>query len=142
MTEWLSCLSSFVRWERHVLRLQAEDALGIEAKVARSAFLDLVWLESTGKTVTISPWLKAARDKRPKSEKLCLPWVNIPDDAESGRELDPGTSGVESLILLALDEPLPAADGANLFEGLKDQGNQLQEPDLAAWLINGEADRD
>ena len=96
--------------------------------VDRPAFLYLVWLDGTGKATPIYPWIKGDWRIRPETEKP-LPRLNLPESAAEGGKVEGTKSGVENLVLLALEEQLPSSVNAEeLFAGLKDQGNNYRSP--------------
>jgi serine/threonine protein kinase len=129
-------------WSPGVLPLRPGDAVRIEATVDRPAYLYLVWLDGTGKATPVYPWREDDWKNRPKVEAR-LTRLILPEGADKGGTMEGTKSGVESLVLIALEEQLPASvDAAALFGGLKDQGDSLPKPDLAAWLVNGEPDKD
>jgi hypothetical protein len=125
------------------LPLRPGDLLHIEARLNRPAYLYVVWLDSQGKATPVYPWQDDWRN-RPAGEQP-RDRLELPEGGR-GAPLDKGPSGVETLLLLARDEPLPAgADVAALFAGLpKQQGPPRLQ--TAAWFENGagvrgEADR-
>jgi hypothetical protein len=65
-------------------------------------------------------------------------------ESGQGAPLGPGPSGVEALLLLAREEPLPAGvDLVPRFAGLPRQaGLDPLQPPVAVWLENGEPVRD
>jgi hypothetical protein len=125
------------------LPLRAGDHLRVEAELTRPAYLYVVWLETTGKAVPKYPWRGNDWGDRPADEaprdRLALP------EAEGqAAPLGGSPSGVESILLLAREDPLPAGEDERLaavFAGLPPQQGR-QAPRLAAWFENGEAVED
>jgi hypothetical protein len=70
--------------------------------------------------------------------------VSLPPEPGRGTELQPDRSGIQSLLLLARDEPLPAdEDLAKRFAGLpKQSGLDPLRTRAAAWFEDGEPVRD
>jgi len=86
------------------LPLRADDLIQIQVEVNRPAYLYVVWIDSQGKATPVYPWTPGRWEQRRKNEKpskrLSLP---------SAADYVPmeGPSGMETLMLLARDEPLP-----------------------------------
>jgi tRNA A-37 threonylcarbamoyl transferase component Bud32 len=117
------------------LPLRPGDLMRVEVEMIRPAYLYVVWLGADGKATPLYPWRHYRWDElpaTPKQQRLYLP----EDPEKDAAPLANGPSGVETLVLLARDEPLPAgADVAGLFTGLPHVGqNSLVR---AAWFENG-----
>ncbi|HLW65849.1 MAG TPA: DUF4145 domain-containing protein [Gemmataceae bacterium] len=124
------------------------DGLRIEAELNRPAYMYIVWLDAGGSVSPVYPWQDHRWDKLPTEQKKRdrLSW---PENT-SGLpvHMDPGPSGVESLILLAREEPWPQdRNMAALFTGLPKpakvrmvRGGEI--PKVAVWFENGELVRD
>jgi hypothetical protein len=126
-----------------VLPLTAGDHLRIEAELNRPAYLYVVWLDSAGKATPIHPWRDQDWGKRPADEAP-QPALAIPVGEGMAGPLGKSPSGVESILLLAREGPLPAGEDEKLvalFAGLPPQG-ALPDPRAAAWFENGELVRD
>jgi hypothetical protein len=120
------------------LPLRKGDHLRIEAGLNRKAYLYVVQLLASGEVVPQYPWRDYRWGNRPP-ERPQQQW-SLPDTEGAGVPLDEGPSGVESILLLAREERLPAGEDeklAGLFAGLPKQG-RLGGPRLAAWFRNGE----
>jgi hypothetical protein len=121
------------------LPLKAGDLLQINVTLNRPAYVYVVWLDAHGKATPIYPWRDEDWNDRPEAEekrdRLTLPEGPDVDVAP----LPPGASGVESLLLLARDEPLPRSENlAGLFAGLPEQTGLPADARAAAWFENGE----
>jgi hypothetical protein len=127
-------------WGVGVLPLRPEDALRIEISVDRPAYLYLVWLGAGGKLTPLYPWTPDWQRPAVEEARLSLNLPELPDEA--GR-LKGDATGVEALLLLARNEPLPeTTDFPGLLTAWRDQGNQLPDPARsAAWLVDGKPDR-
>jgi hypothetical protein len=132
------------RLTAEVLPLKPGDLLRIEATLNRPAYLYLVWLDADGTATPLWPWLDNDWRRRSADRDRPLQAVSLPPEAGRGTELQPDRSGIQSLLLLARDEPLPAGeDLANRFAGLPKQGGlDPLRTRLAAWFENGEPVRD
>jgi serine/threonine protein kinase len=119
--------------QEKALPLKAGDRLRVEAKLNRPAYLYLVWLDSQGKATPQYPWRDNNWHNRPAEEHQ-RDHLILEDESGLGN----GPSGIECLVLLVRETPLPAAvDVAGLFGGLP---RQRGTPRLraAAWFENGE----
>jgi hypothetical protein len=130
--------------QKDVLPLKPGDLLRIEATLNRPAYLYLVWLDAGGAATPLWPWIKQDWRNRPAERDQPQPALFIPEQANEGTPLGPGPSGVEALLLLARDEPLPAdVDLVQWFAGLPRQaGLDPLQSQVAVWFENGEPVRD
>ncbi|HLW65582.1 MAG TPA: DUF4145 domain-containing protein [Gemmataceae bacterium] len=123
------------------------DGLRIEAELNRPGYMYIVWLDAGGSVSPVYPWQDHRWDKLPadqkKRERLSWP------ENTSGLpvQMDPGPSGVESLILLVREEPWPSdRNMATLFTGLPKPAKvrmiKGEIPKVAVWFENGEIVRD
>lgn len=127
-----------------VLPLQQRDWMRIEVTLARPAYVYVIWLEASGKAVPIFPWKGRRWDERSPEESrkvLMLPQT----DVASAAPLGGGPTGVEVILLLVREDPLPVGAETQLQEVL---ARSWQPPtlakggDFAVWLENGEAARE
>jgi len=100
----------------HILPVRAGDGIRVNCTLNRPAYLYLVWIDAHGNLLPLYPWKPGTWD-RPSAESrrdsLILP--------EAGEQIWPleGGSGMETLLLLACDDPLPAScDLQALLAGL------------------------
>jgi hypothetical protein len=122
------------------LPVKAGQLMRIEVELNRPAYLYLVYLDSRGQTTPLYPWRRDNWQDRPSDEKP-RPQLWVPD-GDRAAPLDPGPSGIESYILLARDEPLPAdVDLPKLFAGLAPQQGLADLP-MAAWFRDGQLAHD
>jgi len=131
-------------YEQGALPLKPADCLRIEATLGRPAYLYLVWLDSSGVATPLWPWAKSDWRNRPADRDRPRQTLSIPAESATGHPLDPGPSGIESLLLLVRETPLPAGEDLSLrFAGQPKQAglNPLQTR-VAAWFENGEPVRD
>jgi serine/threonine protein kinase len=127
-----------------VLPLKPGDLLRIEATLNRPAYLYLVWLDASGRASPLWPWVNGDWGNRPDDRDRKRSTLSLPELAYQGAPLDPGPSGVEALLLLARNDPLPAdEDVAGRFAGLpKQPGLDPLRPLVAVWFEDGEPVRD
>jgi hypothetical protein len=127
------------------LPLHENDLLRIEVELNRPAYLYVVWLEASGDVRPLYPWRspdprrEADWKDRPAGEKK-RDRLTLPEEKD-GAPLGGGPSGIESLLLLVREEPLPVdVNLSALFQGLPKQ----KAPDLraAAWFENGQLVKD
>jgi hypothetical protein len=116
------------------------DGLRIEVELNRPGYMYVVWLDSSGKVTPVYPWIDQKWNQMPAEQQKrdSLSW---PENTNGQPVfMDPGPSGIESLILLVRDEPWPAdKDIAALFAGLpRPKPAAKNEPiRAAAWFENG-----
>jgi tRNA A-37 threonylcarbamoyl transferase component Bud32 len=112
------------------LPLRPGDMLEYEASVNRPAYLYVVYLDTRGKATPLFPWKDYDWKQRPAEERRML-------KVDTG-ELGKSPAGIESLLLLVREEPLPKeVDLPALFAGLPKQKG-LPDPRARAWFVNGE----
>jgi hypothetical protein len=109
--------------EPDVLPLQAGDALRIEARTARPAYFYVLNLTADGQVSLMYPWRDDKWDSIAE-EKLrdfyCVPDPSKVDPRKGdAAPLDGGPSGIESVVVLARETPLTAAEREQLRELLK-----------------------
>jgi serine/threonine protein kinase len=85
--------------------LRAGDQIRVEARVNRPAHLYLVWIDAEGVPQPVYPWRpgdwsELAVEDRPVTH------VSLPANEGRGWPMKQGASGMETLILLAREEPL------------------------------------
>jgi hypothetical protein len=119
------------------LPLRAGDYLRMEAELNRPAYLYAIQLVSSGEAVPLYPWRNYHWHER-APEKARRQW-SLPEAAGTGAPLDPSPSGVESILLLTREEPLPAGEDVALAALFADLPKQppLSDARLAAWFENG-----
>jgi hypothetical protein len=89
------------------LPLRWGDQVRIEATVNRPAYLYIVWIDSEGLAQPLYPWVpgdwsRFAVVERPASR------VSLPERADKAWPIKPGQPGMETIMLLARESPLPA----------------------------------
>jgi hypothetical protein len=123
--------------EQDVLPLRAGDALCIEARTARPAYFYVLNPTADGRVWLMYPW-RNDRDWDSIAAEKPRDFYRVPDPSEGvASKLDAGPSGIESVVVLARETPLTAAEREQLRELLKtwpvDQGKF--DPLRAAVMI-------
>jgi serine/threonine protein kinase len=129
--------------ERGALPLRPNDWIRIEAELNRPAYLSVVWIDTDGMATPLWPWeendwakLPAAQ---PPRDRLTLPDLV---KGEAVMPLSGGPPGIESLLLLARETPLTAAENSKVVQilarPLTRQPMTRVETEFAVWLENGE----
>lgn len=117
------------------LPLAPGDYLRIEVELTRPTYAYIVWVDTEGKTTPLYPWADSDWHSRPNEERP-VRRLSLPETDNAMAPLGGGPAGIETLLLLARDEPLPPdANVAGLFAGLPVQ--KAFDPRVAAWFENG-----
>jgi hypothetical protein len=99
---------------RHRLRLldplarplRPGDLIQIEAKINRPGLLYVFWIHTDGKIDPVYPWKDFSWEVRPEYE-LPLDGLKLPEEKGNGLLVPKGNPGMETIVLLARDTPLP-----------------------------------
>jgi hypothetical protein len=123
------------------LPLRAGDWMRIEAKVNRPAYLYVIYLDARGEASPMYPWRKYKWGDRPAEEKRTV--LHLPEDPrKDASPLEVGPSGIESVLLLARDEPLSAAENERLAELLGKAPRQTEfDPLRGAVRLGGDEEQ-
>ncbi len=120
--------------EPGMLPLAADDQVRVEAELSRPAYAYILWVDGQGKVSPVYPWTPGDWSQRPEVETK-VARLSLPEQLDTGWELEPST-GMETLLLLGRDEPLPRdVDLQLLLAGLPLQVRQ--DPRSLAWFDNG-----
>ena len=112
------------------LPLQTGDWMRIEAETNREAYLYVIYVDAKGEASPMFPWRKYNWNDLPSEEKRSR--LNLPEDPKKdGAPLDPGPSGIETVLVLARAEPLSAAEVARLRQLFE------KEPELVFLPASG-----
>jgi predicted Ser/Thr protein kinase len=122
------------------LPLRPGDGIRVEVTLSRPAYPYVVLIDAAGQAAPAYPWEKGDWGRRPANEELrtqlSLPIEEPAGGGVGGYTVEPGLTGMETMILLTRDEPLPAAfDLRGLLTGLPQQ--KEQELRAAAWFEDG-----
>jgi len=116
------------------LPLRVGDGVRVEAKLNRPGYLYLIWIDSDGKAAPLYPWRPGHWDERPAQEEP-RQVLDLPDDRVKAWPISPGPSGMETILMLVRDTPLPRdVDLRARFQGLPRAQFQLKG---AIWFENG-----
>ncbi len=116
------------------LPLKLNDLIRIEANVKRPAYLYLLWIEADRSVQPIYPWKPGHWDDRPKVENP-VKQLRFPPAQGDGYSQKPGLAGMETLVLLARETPLPRdIDLSALLGELPRQSRQ--DARSAVWFEN------
>jgi hypothetical protein len=114
------------------LPLRGGDQVRVEAAVNRPAYLYIVWIDSEGLAQPLYPWVpgdwsRLAVVERPASQ------VSLPARADKAWPIKPGQPGMETLMLLARESPLPPEfDLRDRLTGLP--RSAPQDPRTLVWF--------
>jgi hypothetical protein len=96
--------------EPNVLPLQAGDALRIEAHTARPAYFYVLNLTADGQVSLLYPW-RDDKDWDSIAEEKPRDFYCVPDPSKGdAARLAAGPSGIETVVVLARETPLTAAE--------------------------------
>jgi serine/threonine protein kinase len=119
------------------------DQVRVHVKLNRPAYVYLVWIDSAGKVMPMYPWIDGDWKKRGPEEKgaeFRLPRVK---GEPAHWEMGPGKPGLETIVLLCRDDPLPEdKDLAALLGKFGPVPLEGQDAGAVAWFENGEMVRD
>jgi hypothetical protein len=122
--------------EAGALPLRQGDELRIVAELNRPAYLYVLWIEAGGKVVPVYPWQNGHWEERPAEEER-MQKLHRPEETDRGYRIEKGPGGMDTLVLLAREKPLPPdVDLRTDLEKLPLQ----DEKDLraVAWFENGQ----
>jgi len=120
--------------EAGALPLRGGDEIRVEATVGRPSYLYVIWITSDGAVTPVYPWSPGRWDQRPSQEEP-VSLVSLPEGLDTRWPMK-GPPGMETLILLARDTPLPEdIDLQNLFSDFPTQ--QVQDSQALVELDTG-----
>ncbi len=86
--------------------LRPGDEFCIEAKLNRPAYAYVLWIDTEGEVVPVYPWKPKHWEDRPADEHA-VHQLRVPEALDRYYSIKAGTPGMDTLVLLARDEPLP-----------------------------------
>ncbi len=113
--------------------LRPNDWLRIEARLNRPAYVYVLWIDSQGRALPVYPWTPGDWAAR-RSPESPIDRLSLPPEADEGWPIR-GPGGVETLLLLAREEPLPP--GFQLRDYLSSLPRQRAEERLFASFNDG-----
>jgi serine/threonine protein kinase len=115
--------------------LKAGDEVRVETSLNRPAYQYIVWIDTQGKAAPVYPWIEGEWARRPKHEEA-VKELHLPEGGLMW-PMQPGPAGMETLVLLVREEPLPPdVDLAALLAGLGAQ--TTSDLQAVGWFQNGE----
>jgi serine/threonine protein kinase len=120
------------------LPLRTGDEIRVEAKTNRPAYLYVIWIDTDGVAKPVYPWKPGTWDAENGSQKAAEK-LSLPGQIDGGWPIE-GGPGMETLVLLGRDQPVPAGIAfKDLFAGLPMQRSQSQQ--LLVYLDQGDISR-
>ena len=113
--------------------MRPNDWLRIEARLNRPAYVYVLWIDSQGGALPVYPWTPGDWAAR-RSPESPIDRLSLPPEADEGWPIR-GPGGVETLLLLAREEPLPP--GFQLRDYLSSLPRQRAEERLFASFNDG-----
>ncbi len=86
--------------------LKTDDLVRVEARLSRPAYVYILWVDSAGTVLPLFPWQPGDWGSRPLHESP-VSQVSLPAAADEAWPLE-GATGIETLLVLVRDSPLPA----------------------------------
>jgi hypothetical protein len=88
------------------LPLRGGDQVRVEAAVNRPVYLYIVWIDSEGLAQPLYPWVPGDWSRFAVVERRAS-HVSLPERADKAWPIKPGPPGMETVVLLARESPLP-----------------------------------
>jgi hypothetical protein len=121
--------------DAEALPLRPGDEFCIEAELNRPAYAYVLWIDTEGKVLPVHPWRPGHWEDRPADDER-VQRLRRPEALDHYYTIKSGTPGMETLVLLARETPLPRDVDLQTELGElprpKDQG-----PQTTAWFENG-----
>jgi serine/threonine protein kinase len=124
--------------DSNALPLTPKDCIRIEAQLNRPGYLYLFWIDSEGKAIPVYPWEPNQWENRPPKEEA-VSNLSLPPELDKCWDMQPGKSGMETLLLLVRETPWTHQDIRGMLSGLPRQKEQNLQ--AAVWFENWEVDR-
>ena len=111
----------------------------MQVELSRPAYVYLVWIGSRGQALPVYPWTEGRWSDRP-ARQLPVERLSLPDEADAYWNMQSDQAGMETLVLLARETPLPEdIDLPRLFAGLSTQ--PVEDPQALLVFDGGKAVR-
>jgi serine/threonine protein kinase len=88
------------------LPLRPNDQVRIEVQLNHCEYLYVLWIDSDQTTWPVYPWLPGSWKERPDDEAP-VQQLSLPPSADEGWVVEKGSSGMETIIVLLRETPLP-----------------------------------
>ncbi len=122
------------------LPLRPGDEIAVEARLNRPAYLYVLWIDTDGRVQPVYPWRPGHWEDRP-SQEAPLDRLRRPEALDEFFAVEPGTAGMQTLVLLARQTPLPSAVDLRAELGPLPRQTE-QDLRAAVWFENGVAVQD
>jgi hypothetical protein len=116
--------------------LRPGDEFCIEAELNRPAYLYVLWIDTDGQVLPVYPWRPGHWEDRPAAERP-VARLRRPEALDEFYKVSKGTPGMETLVLLARETPLPPDVDLRAELGPLPRP-AVQELRATAWFENGE----
>jgi hypothetical protein len=114
--------------------VRRSDQIRVKLVLNRPAYVYLLWIGGDGKVAPVYPWRPGDWHNRPQQEPP-IDRLSLPPELDRGWPMG-GEAGMESIVLLARDTPLPAS--VDLQSAVADLHPQkLQSPDSLVEFEGG-----
>jgi hypothetical protein len=114
--------------------IHRSDQIRVKVAMERPAYVYLLWIGGDGKVAPVYPWRPGDWHNRPAQERP-VERLSLPPELDRGWPMG-GDAGMESIVLLARDTPLPATiDLESAVTGLQPQ--KIQSPDALVEFEDG-----
>jgi serine/threonine protein kinase len=124
--------------EPGVLPLRAGDQFCIRAELNRPAYLYVLWIDADGKVDLAYPRDPIAKSR--PAEEHAVQKLRRPEALSKYYKIPEGTAGMETVVLLALEEKLPPE--VDLRAELAGLPPQRRKGEAVVWFRDGEVVRD
>jgi serine/threonine protein kinase len=117
------------------LPLKPGDEFCVEAELSRPAYVYVLWIDTEGNVQPVYPWRPGHWESRPPHEEP-VQRLRRPEQLDRFYKISRGPPGMETLVLLARETPLPREVDlrAELGDLPQPRAQNLQ---AAAWFHNG-----
>jgi Protein kinase domain/Domain of unknown function (DUF4384) len=121
------------------LPLHSGDQIRVEARLNRPGYVYLIWIGPDGGAHPVYPWNQGDWTLKLAGERPVVE-LSLPETIDEGWPIE-GGPGMETLILLARDQPLgPGLSLKGIFASLPAQ--RIQDARSLVWLDQGEVSQD
>jgi hypothetical protein len=108
----------------------------LEIQLARPAFVYVVWIDSSGKSLPVYPWEEGDWSRREPNESVHTR-LSLPSGPFDYWTMEPGPVGMETVVLLARRSPLP--ESVSIRSLLSEFRNHALPLQSGIWrFVNGQ----
>ena len=117
--------------------LLPHDQVRVQAELNRPAYVYLVWIDSRGKAQPVYPWTNGRWSER-AARQSPVERLSLPEEVGKYWKMQSNRAGMETLVLLARETPLPDdVDLERFFDGLPPQ--PVEDPKALLFFDGGKA---